>query len=427
MAKAQQNSGKKTALIPRRMLFDDPQRSAARISPDGRWLSWLAPDEGVLNVWVAPVDDIAAARCVTHNRKNGVRAHRWTHDGRHFVYFEDHEGNEDYKVYAVDVEGGGIRNITPYERVHANPVETSPERPGTLAIGMNDRDARWHDLYEVDIASGERRLVFHNDQELTSFVLDRQFKLRIAVQAEAGGGFRVLRHDDGRFTEMKRIPPEDSLLTGYLSINASGNSAFMFSTIGRDKSALLRVDWATGKETLLVEHPKADIDQVLSDPVTDEPQAAGAIYLRREWKPLAGADAVGTDLALLAQRLKGEIRVVAKTADNRRWVVQSSRAEEPVTYHLFDRPSQNITPLFSSRPDLADAPLQPMHGLVIPARDGLELVCYLTLPTTPAMPRGRARRCPWCCWCMVGRGRARCTTSTPPTNGSPTAVTLCST
>ena len=37
-------------LIPLRDLFDNPERALARLSPDGRRISWLAPVDGVLNV-----------------------------------------------------------------------------------------------------------------------------------------------------------------------------------------------------------------------------------------------------------------------------------------------------------------------------------------------------------------------------------------
>ena len=97
-------------VIPRAKLFGNPTRAQARISPDGRWLSWLAPRDGVLNIWLAPLDDIDAARAITDDRKRGIRFYAWAYDGVHLLYMQDEGGTEDWHIYAVAVEtGAGAR------------------------------------------------------------------------------------------------------------------------------------------------------------------------------------------------------------------------------------------------------------------------------------------------------------------------------
>jgi dipeptidyl aminopeptidase/acylaminoacyl peptidase len=361
-------------------LFGNPDRTQARISPDGSWLSWLAPQDGVLNMWVAPTGDVGAARCLTSDRKNGIRQHFWAYDGRHLLYLQDRAGDENWTIHAVELASGAARNLTPLEGVHAIVPASSPDRPGTVAVGLNDRDARWHDIYEIDIATGERRLVLRNDEELAGFVLDRQLTIRLATRMLPGGDQLVLRNDGTSFREMLRIPSEDNMGTSFLAFNAAGDAVFAVSSIGRDKAALLKIDWASGRQTVLAEHDKADISQVLIDPVTDEVEAAAATHQRLEWIPLAGAKAAGADLEFLAQRLNGEIRIASQSADNQRWLVQHSSAEEPGGYCLFDRAARSVNELFATRPELADVPLRPMHPVVLRSRDQLELVSYLTLP-----------------------------------------------
>ena len=380
------------ALIPRRKLFGNPERTQARISPDGRWLSWLAPQDGVLNLWLAPAGDPGAARCMTDDRKNGIRQHYWPHDGQHLLYLQDRQGDENWNVYAIDLASGAVRNLTPIDGVHAIIVGLSPERPGTIAVGLNDRDARWHDIYEIDIATGARRLVLRNDDDLAGFVLDRQLAVRLATQTLPGGGRLVLRNDGAGFKEMMRVPQEDSIGTQFFSFNAAGDAVFAVSSIGRDKTALLKIDWASGRQTVLAEHDTADISHVLMDPLTDEAEAAAATHLRLEWLPLADAKAADADLDFLAQQLKGEIQIGAQTADNQLWLVQCSHAQAPGSYYLFDRSTRSVKELFTTRPELTGAPLRPMHPVVFPSRDRLDLVSYLTLPesageaTRPSAP-----------------------------------------
>jgi len=377
-------------LIPRRLLFGDPSRAQAKIDPDGRWLSWLAPRAGVLNVWIAPIHDLAAARCVTDDQRRGIQSYAWAYDHRHLLYVQDRDGDENWHIFAVDVEAGTTRNLTPIDGVHATINGMSRDRPDTLVIGLNDRDARWHDLYEVDISTSNQRPLFHNDKELTGFVLDRRLELRLAVRALPGGDSLVLRKAGDTFEDMLHIPHEDGLNTGFLSFNAAGDAAFALSSIGRDRTALLKVDWRSGRQAVLAEHAKADIDGLLINPITDEFEAASAEYLRREWLPIAGGEAAFRDLEFLERQLDQEISIASQTADNQQWVVRCDAAEEPGRYYLFDRRRQNVRELFSTAPELAATPLRPMQAVVIKARDGLDLVSYLTQPASergrPAMP-----------------------------------------
>ena len=380
-----------TPLIARRLLFGDPARVQARLSPDGRFLSWLAPRDGVLNVWLSPLDDLAAARPLTTDRGRGIRLHLWAYDGRHILYAQDRDGDENWNIYAIDIAGGEPRNLTPLPGIHAAIERLSPARPHAVAVLLNDRDPRWHDVYEVDIVSGERRLLFRNDQELFGFLLDREFALRLASRTLPGGDVLVLRKDGASFTELQRVSHDDSMGTSFLTINAAGDSLFAFSSIGRDKAALLKVDWNTGRQTVLAEHAKADIATVLIDPTTDEVEAAGAIHEKLEWIALPGADAASTDLEFLRSQLGEQVTIVAQSADNRRWIVVPTHSDQPSAYCLFDRPQRSLRELFSSRPELASAPLRPMHPLTLRSRDGLELVSYLTFPATvegsrPAKP-----------------------------------------
>jgi dipeptidyl aminopeptidase/acylaminoacyl peptidase len=377
-----EQGGGAATLIPRRKLFGNPDRTQARISPDGRWLSWLAPQDGVLNMWVAPVGDVGAARCLTSDRKSGIHRHFWPYDSRYLLYLQDRDGDENWNIHAVELASGATRNLTPLDGVHAMIHGASPDRPGTVAVGLNDRDARWHDIYDIDIATGERRLVLRNDEELVGFVLDRQLTVRLATRTLPGGDQLVLRNDGTSFKELLRIPQEDSIGTSLFALNAAGDAIFALSSIGRNKAALLRIEWASGRQTVLAEHDNADISQVLIDPVTDEVEAAAATHQRLEWMPLPGAKAAGADLDFLAGRLNGEIQIASQSADNRRWLVQSSSAEDPGGYYLFDRTARSVDELFTTRPELVDAPLQSMHPVILRSRDQLELVSYLTLPET---------------------------------------------
>jgi dipeptidyl aminopeptidase/acylaminoacyl peptidase len=365
-------------LIPRKKLFGNPTRAQAKISPDGQWLSWLAPRDGVLNICVAPAGDMQAFRFITNDAKRGIRFHGWTLDSSHVLYMQDEGGTEEWHIYAVDVTKGTTRDLTPLAGVSAHIHDLVLDHPGVAAVAINDRDKAWHDVYRIDIRSGERELIVENTQELASIVLDRQLRPRLATKSRPQGGSSVYRFDGTVLEQIRLVEHEDDLTTSVNGFTRDGKTLYVISSVGRDKAALLAMDWETGAETVLAEHPKADISRILSNPETDVVEAAGAEHLKVDWIPLN--ERIADDLKLLHGLLPGNVDIVDRTQDDARWIVVSSAAESPSTYHLYERNKGTVSELFSARPELKSYRLSPMHGQVIPARDGLGLVSYVTLP-----------------------------------------------
>jgi len=366
-------------LIPRAKLFGNPTRAFGQISPDGQWLSWLAPKDGVLNVWIAPASDVNAARIVTDDRKRGIRFYGWALDHRHILYMQDEDGTEDWHIYAVDIETRNVRDLSPIAGVQARIQETSLDYPNVLALAINDRDKSWHDIYRVDIGTGKRELLWENRQELAEVILDRQLEPRLALKTrEKEGGQTIYRIAGRDLTPMGVVEHEDDLTTYPVGFTRDGKTFYRVSSIGRDKAALLAVDWQTGEERLLAEHPKADIGRVLLHPQTFVAQAVSARYMRNDWIPLE--EGIAADLKHLHAELPGEVDIADRTHDDSRWVVVAGAAEAPATYHLYERKGRKLTKLFEAREELKPYRLAPMHGEVVRSRDGLDLVSYLTLP-----------------------------------------------
>lgn len=367
-----------TGLIPRRKLFGNPTRAQAKISPDGQWLSWLAPKDGVLNVCVAPVDDMNGVRSITNDGKRGIRFHGWALDSSHVLYMQDEGGTEEWHIYAVDVADGTARDLTPLTGVTAYIHDLVVDQPGIAAIALNDRDKAWHDVYRVDIRTGERELIVENKQELASIVLDRQLRPRIATKARPEGGSSVFRTDGSALELIRVVEHEDDLTTSIQGFTRDGSTLYFLSSVGRDKAALLAMDWQTGAEKVLAEHPKADISQILRNPETEVVEAVAAEHLKVDWIPLN--ERTAGDLKRLHGLLSGNIDIADRTQDDTLWIVRSSAAESPGDYHLYDRNRASVTELFTMRPDLKSYRLAPMQSQTIRARDGLELVSYLTIP-----------------------------------------------
>lgn len=366
-------------LIPREVLFGNPERASVQISPDGAHISWLAPVDGVLNVWLAPREDLDAARAVTNDTVRGIRSYRWTYGGQ-LVYVQDQGGDENYHLYEVDLETeeAAAVDLTPMDGVRAQISGMSPEHPDEMVVGLNDRDPRYHDLYHLDLTTGELTLVMQNDEGFAGYLLDNDLEVRLAFAPTEDGGMDVLTRAGEAWEPLLSIPQEDALTTGPEMFDATNTKLLMTDSRGRDTSALVELDLATGESTVLAEDRKADLSDLIVHPTEHRVQAAAFTHTRKQWTVLDPE--LEADLARLAEVADGEIEIVQRTLDDQLWTVAYLMDTGPVRYYLYDRASGEATFLFTNRPELDELTLAPMHPVVITSRDQQELVSYLTLP-----------------------------------------------
>jgi dipeptidyl aminopeptidase/acylaminoacyl peptidase len=367
-------------LIPRDALFGNPERAAVMISPDGKYLSWVAPVDGVMNIWVAPAAEPDRAKAITADTARGIRNYFWSYQPDTLLYLRDTGGDEDFHLFSVNLATGKAVDLTPFPKTTAQVVAASHAQPGAILVGMNDRDPQWHDLYRVDLASGTRALVEKNDDRIGAYIADDQYQVRFATRARPDGGQDVLQADGkGGWKEYADIPFEDSLTTQPAGLTTDGRTLYMTDSRDRDTAALYAIDVASGKRSLVFEDPRADVGAPLAHPRTGVVQAVAVDYLREEWQPLDPE--IKADLEKLQAIGPGEIGVNSRTWDDRTWIVTYSAAESPVSYYRYDREGDGaLTRMFSARPALEGKPLVPQWPQEITSRDGMTLVSYLTLP-----------------------------------------------
>jgi hypothetical protein len=194
-------------LIPRADIFGNPTKAQGLLSPDGRWVSWIAPRDGVLNIWVAPVGDPAKARPLTDEKVRPIRQHFWARNSKVVLFINDRGGDENFLLYGVSPEGGEIRKYTPFEKTRVFQIKTSRKYPDEILIGVNNRKQQYHDVHRLNVATGEMKLVYENN-EFGSFIADEDLKLRFAVKEKPGGAQEVLRFEDGKTSPYARSPPK---------------------------------------------------------------------------------------------------------------------------------------------------------------------------------------------------------------------------
>ena len=366
-------------LIPRKVLFGNPERTSVKLSHDGAHISYLAPVDGVMNVWVAPLDRIEEARPVTADPGRGIRIHLWTYNPNCIMYLQDRDGLEDWHAYAVNVETGESRDLTPYEGVQAIPKEGSPKFPDEVLIAINRRDAEFHDLYRVNILTGESKLIATNDFGAVDIMSDRELNPRLARVLKANGGSDLLSlSESGEWETSMSIDAENDLTVSPLYFDVDGRTLYTYDSRGRDTSALMEVDTETGEARELAVDDRADVGDTIEHPVTGRPQAVGFEYDRVIWKILD--DSIAADIERIDDKDKGDFNVRSRTLDDRKWLIEYEKDDGPKTYFLYKRETRELQYLFSDRPELESASLAPMHSAIVKSRDGLDLMVYFTLP-----------------------------------------------
>ena len=371
-------------LIPRSVLFGNPERTSPRMSHDGSQLGWIAPRDGVLNVWVAPIDesngvDWAAARAVTDDTDRGIRMFGWAWDGRHLLYVQDAGGDENWRLYDVNLVTGERRDLTPFEKIHAQIIGSSKRRPTEVLVGMNADNPQLHDVYRLDLVTGNLVKEIENPG-YAGWLADEDLVVRCALAPLPDGSLDVLVRDSASadWRTLLTIPAEDVTSSDVVSFSGDGRSLVMISAAGADTGRLTRVDLATGATTVLAEDPEADVAGAVLDPDTRDPQIVMILKDRMTYVVLDPS--VEDDLKAIRGLHPGDPMFLGRDEADQTWLVGFNVDAGSLTFYMYDRASKSGRLLFEARPALSSYTLAAMEPFSFTARDGLEIHGYVTFP-----------------------------------------------
>lgn len=366
-------------LIPRKVLFGNPERTHVHLSPDGSKIAFLAPFEGVLNIWVAPSENPNEAKPITFDKNRGILMFYWAYTNEHIIYIQDRNGDENFHIYVVSLSDLKVVDLTPFEGIQAHIYKLSYKFPENIIIGINNRDPRFHDVYVLNIRTGKLDTLIENDYGFLGMFVNDDFKSFVSLRFLEDGGYELIRFtNSNKWETITRVGSEDSLSTRPLSFDGTGRYLYMVDSRNRNTSALVSLDIITGETTTIFETDKADVDDILIHPINKRVQAVSYTYERKHWHILDRD--IYEDFERLKSVVDGEIEIVGQTLDNELWLVEYHRDDGPVEYYLYSRKEKKSVYLFPHREDLKNWPLAKMRPVFIKARDGLTLVSYLTLP-----------------------------------------------
>ena len=374
-------------LIDRELFFGDPEISGASISPDGRYITFIKPFKGVRNIWVKERSEpFERARPITADTTRPVMSYFWSHDAKFVLYAQDKGGDENYRIYSVDPKAPGdpvppSRDLTPLEKVRAVIIDVPRKTPNEILIGLNDRKAELHDVYRLNIATGERMLIRKNDENVAGWTTDLDGTLRLGVRVTATGGTEILRVEKDSLVSIYSVTADETC--GPSQFTPDGKKFYLVTNKGikLDKIQFELFDLATGKTTLVDKDPRNEVDfaGALFSDVTNELLAT--FYVGDRVRLYPKQKNFADDYARLKKALPdGEISLGNMTADENVWIVAVSSDVDPGSRYIYDRRTGKAELLYRSRPNLPTQHLAPMKPVRYKARDGMTIPAYLVTP-----------------------------------------------
>lgn len=376
-------------LIDREAFFGEVKIAGAQVSPDGRWISFLKPYKGVRNIWVKRAGEpFSAARPMSADTARPIRQYFWSRDSRYLLYSQDHGGDENFNIYAVDPNGAvdaatgtpTVRALTDLQKVRVQIYATPKTKPDILYIGLNDRDPRYHDLYELHLSTGQKTLLRKNTDQIAGWGFDNAGDLRLAERTTPAGDSEILRVDPEGFKLVYTCTVLESCGAG--GFDASNTHAYMITNKGAlDLTELDTIDLKSGAITRLESDPlkKVDLGDIQVSDV--DYRILFTSYEDSRERRYFKDKAFGDDYAWLKSKLPGaDITFGSRTADESKWIVVANSDVEPGAVYLWDRKARTLDLQYRSREELPRAALSSRQPFSFRSSDGLEIPAYLTLP-----------------------------------------------
>ena len=367
-------------MIPREILFGNTDKKIqARISPQGTYLTYLAPVNTVMNIWIRHID-AADDKPITNDTNRGIQNYWWSYAGDRLFYIQDTAGDENWRLYSVSIADGKVTEYTPFDNVQVRLIEYSKENPDRMLIGMNKRDPKMHDVFELNVKTGVITPVIENPGKVVGWIANEDLVVLGRIETLADGGYQLfVRDSSGVPWHLLATWTKDDETPG--DMHLSKDSKYLYTTDGRKfpTSRFVKISFDSGDVTVLASDPEYDINgSALIDIDSLEPLAISYSRERKAWiffdEP--------TEKAFKEVRSldHGDISIVSRTLDNKKWVVSFMKDNGPLSFWLFDRVTKKKTFLFDHQPILKQYTLSSMNPISFHARDGLLIHGYITYP-----------------------------------------------
>ncbi len=367
--------------IPLEDFFRNSEHTAYQLSPDGKYISYLAPYKDRLNVFVRRVDeDDTASLRLTSETERSVAGYMWA-DNERLLFMKDTAGNENYQLYGVRRDGTDLRAYTAFEGVRTSLIDDLEEQPGYVMIGMNKRNAEVFDPYRLNLDTGELTLLAENPGNYQGWMTDHDGRLRAATAIVDGVNTQLLYRDteDEPFRPVLTTNFRDTV--GFMEFTPDNREVYAATNLGRDKTVLVRMNPATCEELeLLYENDTYDIASIS---YSRRRKKLLSVYCTGHKEPVRHY--FDPEEEQLRKRIKAhfpDVRYGIADTDKaeRTYLIYAGSDRTRGAYWLYDAETDEARKIADIAPWIKSEEMNEMHAVTYTSRDGLAIEAYLTLP-----------------------------------------------
>ena len=365
-------------------MFGNPVKFKPTISPDGKKIAYVAPYDKVLNLWIASIENdqiIYEKEPVTYDKNRGVRDYFWSHDGQSLFYTQDKDGDENSLLYQVDSITKEVTLLTPFKDVKVELIEYDHHVPTKMLLGINATDARYHDVYELDIITKKLTLIEKNPGTIVGWVPNNNFKIGAVLAIDKDGGYDLLvRKDTGApWKKIRSWSVDDVSGLDILGFAADNITLYLRDSKDSNTSRVCSLNSETGVLTVILQDPEYDTDaDILADHETHKIQAIATTKDRLSWTVLDPS--LVEDFKHIAALDHGDFSITSKDLSQNVFVVHFEKDNGPIAYWLYNRLTKKGTFLFYNKPAFNEYKLASTEPIRFIARDGLLVHGYITYP-----------------------------------------------
>ncbi len=363
--------------IPLRDFFKNPERTAYQISPDGNWISYLAPYERRLNVFVMPRSGGEAKR-ITAETARDMAGYFWKSNDC-IIYLKDKAGDENFHLLSVDLNGENLIDLTPFDGITVQVVDELEEHPDEMLIGLNKRNKEIFDVYRLNVKTGSMTLAAENPGNITGWVTDHDGNIRAASTTD-GVNTTLLYREHEQDTFKPVLTTNFKVSISPLFFTFDNKYVYAASNLNRDKSAIVKFDIASGKELeTIFEHPDVDVSELNFSKKRSVLTSISYTTWKRERKFL---DKQMEDIfnKIQSKLPNYEVGLTSENKNEDVFIVRTYSDRSLGAFYVYDSQSDLLTKLTDVSPWLNENDLSEMKPISYKTRDGLTIQGYLTLP-----------------------------------------------
>jgi len=358
------------AEITKEELFQTPFLISAKISPDGQTIAQVGADKkGIPNVFLTSKGKEASERMqLSFFKSPEIIQFFWAAHSDKVLVLKEEDGTGRLHLHGFDTE---TKKHLPYtekfSQANVKLLRISPDQ-NKAVIGLNDRNPHFHDLYLLDLDSGDLKLVLQND-EYAKFLVSDALDVILKMKIHEDGSWSVLTNQGESFLELSA---DDAFQTEFLSFDSKKKAVYFLDNRFSNTNQLTMKFLSQSGEKVLGFQSDSDVDEVLF--FGEEPKAYASYYTQKRWHPLSSE--ADKDLSFLKEKLGTNFTVINQSRDSASWLLSQSIPDQGSFYWIYERKPQSLAPFYAPKP----VSLSKMYELIAESRDGKKLVCYYTLP-----------------------------------------------